>query len=75
MKLEQMYRNVLDMNFAELELKVMADSDIRARMIAATSKNDIAVSSKTRLSDQEKAILKSLGLNMKTVKSLQGVLL
>lgn len=73
MKLNQMYTNVLDLNFAELELKVMADSEIRNRLIQSyqsMSKNDVAVKT-TRLDDSEKAILKALGLSLRDIKILK----
>ena len=75
MKLNQLYRNVLSMTFDELELKVMADSEVRTQMIEATTKIVPAGTAKARLNDSEKAILKALGLSMKDVKALQGELI
>ena len=77
MKLNQMYRNVLDFTLEALTFKVEEDSLKREAMLnEATAKNVIA-STRPRsvistLSDQEKAILKALGLTAKSLKTLQG---
>ncbi len=76
MRLEQMYQNVLDLSFDDLLLKVERDSAVRSERLAeAASKNDMAaLKSKPTKADgltvQEKAIIKSLGLNLKGVQAL-----
>jgi hypothetical protein len=71
-----MYHNVLNYSLEALTAKVDEDSERRRAALAeATSKNDVtpktrAGSSAQKLSDQEKAILKALGLSMKDVKAL-----
>ena len=76
MKLNQMYRNVLDFTIEALTLKVEEDSLKREAMLnEATTKNVIAARPRSvisTLSDQEKAILKALGLTAKSLKTLQG---
>jgi hypothetical protein len=76
MKLNQMFTNVLNLTFDDLVIKVEQDSERRTISItSAMSKIDVAPTTKARLSDQEKAILKALGLSMKDVKALQGELI
>ena len=76
MKLNKMFRNVLDYTLDALQIKVEEDSAVRkARLEAATTKFVTPATSKAKpnrvtLSDQEKAILKSLGLNLKNVQAL-----
>lgn len=76
MRLNQMYRNVLGLSLEELIVKVEEDSVKRAAFLAeVVSKIDMprtTKSSSTKLSEQEKAILKALGLSMKDVKNLAG---
>ena len=75
MKLNQMYRNVLTYTMEELVAKIEEDSIVRAERIQSMSKIDASGAKKARLDDAEKAILKSLGLSMKDIKSLQGSLI
>jgi hypothetical protein len=75
MKLEQLRVNVLSLTMSELITKVMNDSSIRdARLIQSMSKIDTAESKvrTERLSSEEKAILKALGLTAKDIKALKG---
>lgn len=75
MKLEQLRVNVLSLTMSELITKVMNDSSIRdARLIQSMSKIDTAESKvrTERLSSEEKAILKALGLTAKAIKALKG---
>ena len=76
MKLNQMYKNVLSYVLTELITKIEEDSLKREAMLnEATAKNVIAARPKSvisTLSDQEKAILKALGLTAKSLKTLQG---
>jgi len=79
MKLNQMYRNVLDFTLEALTIKVEEDSLKRdAMLIEAMTKIAVAPRAKSivsTLSEQEKAILKALGLTQKDVKTLQGGLI
>ena len=76
MRLGQMYHNVLNYSLEALTAKVEEESVVRrAALDRVTSKNDTtpksrAASSVNKLSDQEKAILKALGLSMRDVKAL-----
>jgi hypothetical protein len=71
-----MYHNVLNYSLEALTAKVEEDSVVRrAALDRVTSKNNTtpkarAASSTSKLSDQEKAILKALGLSLKDVKAL-----
>lgn len=78
MILTQMYQNVLELDFETLVLKVEKDSEVRdIRLVEAMSKFDISGEINKRekkeslgLSAQEKAILKSIGLNVKDTQTL-----
>lgn len=78
MILDQMYQNVLNFDFESLVLKVEKDSELRdIKLIEAKSKFDIVgeISKREKkevigLSAQEKAILKSIGLNIKDAQTL-----
>lgn len=72
MKLHQMYHNVLNYSLEALIAKVEEDSVKRATLLAQSMQNNyISPKQSSRLSDQEKAILKALGLSMKDVKALK----
>jgi hypothetical protein len=69
-----MYRNILNMSLEELEEKVRSDSDIRCSRIQAMAKITIAPKSRAptqRLTDEEKLLLKVLGITPRTLKSLR----
>jgi len=78
MILDQMYQNVLSFDFESLVLKVEKDSELRdIKLIESKSKFDIVGEINKRekkevigLSAQEKAILKSIGLNIKDAQTL-----
>jgi len=75
MKLEQLRVNVLSLTMSELITKVMHESSIReARLVQSMSKFDLAEpkARTERLSPEEKAILKALGLTAKDIKNLKG---
>ena len=78
MRLEQMFKNVLDYSLEALTLKVEEYSARRAeRIMQSMSKIYIAPkaqSSSTKLSDAEKGILKALGLSIKDIKALKGAM-
>jgi hypothetical protein len=76
MRLEQMYQNVLSLDFNALVLKVEQDSIKRDRMLQEVTKIDATPSRKSgeaklKLSDEDKSILKALGLSMKDIKTLK----
>ena len=76
MKLNQMYTNVLDLSFEALVYKVEQETEQRKNFILQSmTKNDVdGKKLSEKLSDAEKAILKALGLNSKTIKALKEAL-
>jgi crotonobetainyl-CoA:carnitine CoA-transferase CaiB-like acyl-CoA transferase len=78
MRLEQMYHNVLNYGLSALAVKVEEDSIKRSALLEAMSKFDTAPksarSSAPKLSEEEKAILKALGLSLADVKKLKEVM-
>lgn len=78
MKLSEMFVNVLDLDFDALVAKVEKDSVVRDNALeAAGSKFDIDGTKKKvekpkvpKMTVQEKAIMKALGLNLKDVQTL-----
>lgn len=74
MRLNQMFTNVLSLSFSDLVTKVIKDSAKRKTALEQSmSKNDFTPkkTSAPRLSDEEKSILKALGLSAKTLKQLK----
>jgi crotonobetainyl-CoA:carnitine CoA-transferase CaiB-like acyl-CoA transferase len=78
MKLEQMYHNILNYGLSALTVKVEEDSIVRSALLEAMSKIDTAPkstrSSAPKLSEEEKSILKALGLSLADVKKLKEVM-
>lgn len=75
MKLHQMYQNILNLDINTIAIKVEKESVVRSAAISAVSKNDNAPKEKSnsmRLSAEEKAVLKALGLTQKDLKSLMS---
>jgi hypothetical protein len=78
MRLEQMYHNVLNYGLEALAEKIAEESVTRTALLESMSKIDTAPRSRSsvpKLSDEEKAILKALGLTPAALKKLKGGLL
>lgn len=74
MRLDQMYKNVLNIPLEDLIAIVEEASAIRhTLLLQSTSKIDKTPKERdtTKLSDSEKAILKALGLKPKDIKALK----
>ena len=75
MRLEQMYLNILDIDIEDLVAKVEQDSLVRASTLEQCQKLTMLPKGKSntvRLSDEEKAVLKALGLTQKDLKALMN---
>jgi hypothetical protein len=75
MKLSQMFHNVLNYSLEALTTKVEEDSERRSVMLAEHAKIEPSSPKTSRnsslsLSTEEKALLKALGLSMKSVKTM-----
>jgi len=75
MKLEMMFKNVLDYSYEDLLVSIEERNKIRSQRIQAMSKNDVPEKkvSANKLSDGDKAILKALGLSMKDFMDFKGL--
>jgi hypothetical protein len=77
MKLERMFKNILHYSHNELVYCVEIIREKRASALQASANFDVAPNKRSRstapaLNAAEKAILKSLGLSLKDLKSLSA---